>query len=989
MLILVFIPDEPQRARIVDAIRQLGWTACGAGSPQDIPSGLRPDAVVGEPAPEVVDGMGHPAMVNGEGDLSTTLATLGQIRSSTGSTLKLGDRIVDLRSGTVAGPGPPTQLTTREHSLLTWLVGRAGSVVSRSELLVQVWGYRAEMTTRTVDITIKRLRDKIEDDPSTPQFLKTLRGEGYRLHLPTVSAQAASGCIGRDADLSRIRSQIGPGRTVTLLGSAGVGKTHLATIIAQTQERSLWCSLMAVSPGAVGPAVAAALELPGSRADAPTLARALRNRGLAILILDNIEHVAPEVGGLIDGLMQAYPALCVLTTGRVRSRALVETIIRLDPLQANAARALFLTKARERVPQYGADDDASVDRLVKILGCNPLALTLASARTRLLGPAALLQRLEASVAWLRQHRPDDPRTSLAHALEASWQLLDPPEQHALIALAVVPKDCTLEAAEFVVGDRAVETIDHLLDHSLVHFAGGRLSLHVGVREFALAKGGTQVSSYRDRHHRFFAQLAAEQNAAAYGRGGWSALKILQDERQNLLAALEWGGEGVGAVVDGMLHDWELRDVPEPELAALERALSRTAAPEARSKILQGLAWVRSHRGDLPAARALIDEALGLELSPENRLWCRFRAGQVCSLLEERVEAQAHFAACLASGNGALTARCHSELATMCLNRHDGEAAIDHQEQMLRIARSIGCHPLEQAARIGIAAATLSQGRYERTLAECRAVEASQTHDSGKGTVAIYTGIAGIVKYRTGASEDAIIALRRSEALFDRWGSVGPQASSWYHLSMAHQQLRQWHEALDCALESQQLAQEAGAVRKEVNALFAASTAWLALGEVREGADTIDEARRLSASVPDRLSRLAEQTAQVRLAQGRWSEVDEALSGCVDEAETRTLKAMAAILGGETSTAARLLLEAIEASATAEHRGRRRVWLAMAQTADPSEAHRTLDLAATDLRSGWAPLHQDLLEMVRARLDGRPLPEPTSVETRLLWSQKET
>ena len=74
-------------------------------------------------------------------------------------------------------------LTDREFEVLRHLAERAGSVVSRDELLHLVWGYFDVPTTRTVDNFIFRLRVKIERDPHNPQYIHTVYGGGYRLTI--------------------------------------------------------------------------------------------------------------------------------------------------------------------------------------------------------------------------------------------------------------------------------------------------------------------------------------------------------------------------------------------------------------------------------------------------------------------------------------------------------------------------------------------------------------------------------------------------------------------------------------------------------------------------------------------------------------------------------------------------------------------------------------------------------------------------------------
>ena len=75
--------------------------------------------------------------------------------------------------------GNPLDLTLREFELLKFLSERKGQVFSRETLLEKVWGYEYYGDVRTVDVTIRRLREKLEDTPGKPDFILTKRGVGY------------------------------------------------------------------------------------------------------------------------------------------------------------------------------------------------------------------------------------------------------------------------------------------------------------------------------------------------------------------------------------------------------------------------------------------------------------------------------------------------------------------------------------------------------------------------------------------------------------------------------------------------------------------------------------------------------------------------------------------------------------------------------------------------------------------------------------------
>ena len=94
--------------------------------------------------------------------------------------LRCDDIVVDFRKYEAAKNGIPLEMTRKEFGLLRLLASRAGEVVTRDELLNDVWGYDAMPTTRTVDNHVASLRAKLEDDPARPAHLLTMHGVGYK-----------------------------------------------------------------------------------------------------------------------------------------------------------------------------------------------------------------------------------------------------------------------------------------------------------------------------------------------------------------------------------------------------------------------------------------------------------------------------------------------------------------------------------------------------------------------------------------------------------------------------------------------------------------------------------------------------------------------------------------------------------------------------------------------------------------------------------------
>jgi len=115
--------------------------------------------------------------------IRSVLRGLGQAPAPS-EVLRLGDLEIDLSSMTVQVQGRNVMTTVREFRLLEYLAAHRGRVLTRDQLLDAVWKETPFVTPRSIDVYIRRLREKIEPDPRHPQYLKTLRGIGYRFEVP-------------------------------------------------------------------------------------------------------------------------------------------------------------------------------------------------------------------------------------------------------------------------------------------------------------------------------------------------------------------------------------------------------------------------------------------------------------------------------------------------------------------------------------------------------------------------------------------------------------------------------------------------------------------------------------------------------------------------------------------------------------------------------------------------------------------------------------
>jgi two-component system alkaline phosphatase synthesis response regulator PhoP len=114
------------------------------------------------------------ALLRRAGDAST------DDKKASPSRYAFGDVEVDFRKAEVTRGGKPIELSALEFKLLKYFIENRGATLSRDELLNRVWGYDASIYSRTVDVHVSGLRQKIEPNPSKPQYIITVHKLGYR-----------------------------------------------------------------------------------------------------------------------------------------------------------------------------------------------------------------------------------------------------------------------------------------------------------------------------------------------------------------------------------------------------------------------------------------------------------------------------------------------------------------------------------------------------------------------------------------------------------------------------------------------------------------------------------------------------------------------------------------------------------------------------------------------------------------------------------------
>ena len=380
--------------------------------------------------------------------------------------------------------------------------------------------------------------------------------------------------LGRERAIGEVAGLLEqPGvRLVTLTGPGGVGKTRLAVAAGERlRDRfgagTVFVPLEAVTdPGQVLAAIgrAAGADLAGAGVPVEALAETFGD-GAWLLILDNLEQVVGVARDLAE-LLARCPRVAVLATSRTvlglrgeREYPVPPLPVPADPGTASVAEiaawpavALFVDRARAVRPGFALTEGnaAAVAEICRRLEGLPLAIELAAARTRLLDPPALLDRLAASLDALGTGAVDLPerQRTLRATVEWSMGLLTDAERSLLELTAVFADGWTTQAAAQVAGldeDRALELGEALARHSLVYIdstqLGPRSRLLETVGQFVAERLAARpdAAEIRRRHAVCYRALAEQADRPLRGAGQDEWLERLQAEAGNLAAAVRW------------------------------------------------------------------------------------------------------------------------------------------------------------------------------------------------------------------------------------------------------------------------------------------------------------------------------------------------------------------------------------------------------------------------------------------------------------------
>lgn len=398
------------------------------------------------------------------------------------------------------------------------------------------------------------------------------RPGGAAVRITARPPHPATPILGRDEALATASERLDSGaRVLTITGTGGTGKTRFAVELFDRlhpgyPDGAAFVSLASIEAADdVMPTVCSTLDVAEAhgRSAVDALATVIAN-GRVLLVLDNLEQVLGAANE-IAALASRCPQLQIVATSRAPLKIGAEVELPLPPLQLPPADVtaaedlslypaidLFVQRAKKVKPDFSLRPE-NADAILGIcrrLDGLPLALELAAARIRILGPSALLDRLGNALDVLTSGDRDLPerQRTLRATVNWSYDLLDEDEQALLRRLSCFAEGWTYEAMEAVCYDeanrsRALDELDSLVEKGLVQVtqSGNRYSLLVTIRDFAsdALESLGEARDALDAHADYFVDFSRRVHEGICGRGQLDAMRRSREDGANTDAALAW------------------------------------------------------------------------------------------------------------------------------------------------------------------------------------------------------------------------------------------------------------------------------------------------------------------------------------------------------------------------------------------------------------------------------------------------------------------
>lgn len=456
--------------------------------------------------------------------------------------------------------------------------------------------------------------------------------------------------IGRRRHVDAVLALLGARRLITLTGPGGTGKTRMAIEVAAEATAGhngvYFVPLASITePELVVPTIVSTI---GLRIEADYLERLIEYLAGKrwLLVLDNFEQVL-DAGPDVARLVAECPEVTVLVTSRAALRVAGEQEYPVPPLDIPAggsdpaellsyeAVALFVDRAAAANPGFVLDsaNAEAVCRLAARLDGLPLALELAAARTDILPPVAIVDRISRRLDVLSGGRRDAPerQRTIRATIAWSYDLLDVDAKRLFETLGVFVGGAEIEAIE-AVGESpdVLDLLANLVQQSLVQRrtagAGLRFSMLETIRQFAFdqLEEHDEAAAARRRHLRWYLDLATAAEPELTGPDGADWLGRLDADIDNIRAALAWAvesgaGDEAAEIVGALWRYWHMRGLLQEGRERAAAVLGMAGLSDASSlrarEAAGGLAY---WQGDEPEARRHYGAAVDLARSIGDR-----------------------------------------------------------------------------------------------------------------------------------------------------------------------------------------------------------------------------------------------------------------------------------------------------------------------------------------------------------------------------------
>jgi predicted ATPase/DNA-binding winged helix-turn-helix (wHTH) protein/Tfp pilus assembly protein PilF len=787
--------------------------------------------------------------------------------------LTLEDCQINLASRSITRGDSAKRLTGTEVELLRYLSARPHEVVPRDELYREVWGHRADLLTRTLDLAVYRLRKKIERDASNPIHVMSVYGRGYTFVPMGESAEdvrpaSASETQKAKTNLTREENRFF-GRVeesnalnrlmasrsgfITVLGPPGTGKTRFtkhwaAEYLESGEVSSAWfCNLTeARTRQGMLQAVASTLEvsLPTNEEDPEALERlvghAINALGSTVLLVDNAEQVAQWAGPVLENWWKAADQARFVVTSQVALGVAMEQRMPLSPLPKPSSEGedahcpavqLFVDRARSVQPAFARTqgNQADIAAIVTALDGLPLAIELAAARVHLMPPAVLRERLSNRFRLLKRPKQAGParHQTLQAALDWSWDLLEPWEKAALAQCHVFHGGFDWEAVEAVVDVSAwpqapwsIDVVANLVDRSLVMVEENReglarLSLLTSIAEYACGRAAefeeSDVVEAPLRHARYFSRLG----------------------RHEYIQSL--------CIHGGVARRWRLIRDLENLRAGFETSMM---ANEGETAALCGLAaaQVLQVQGPVSDGIALMERVAQTELAVAERTrvhqkfaFLLFVAGRDS---EARHQNERALTLSRESGNRRGEGIALANISDILSRNGRFEDALAHCQESLAIAREVGNRVSEGASLGNLGEVYRKIGQISEALEYNRKALSIHLEMGNRRSEAIILGNTGIVLRNLGRHAEALEHYQQALSIHREVGNLRFEGKAWAYIGVVHLNQAEYGEATECFQAALAIVRKIGSRGEEGMTLGYLGIASLARGDLDTAGDQL-------------------------------------------------------------------------------------------------------------------------------------------------------